>query len=303
MAPQILTLVLAVLASPAAAFAQADVPDLARQAQTLESDGKNMEALALYKKALAANPRQFEAHLGIGRVLDMEGQYAEARTHIRTAIELAPESGLNQALTTMGVAYAFEGNAAEAAAFYQKAFDRQMQAGAPNSAANTANALGRVYLETGDLGNAEKWYRAGYEAAKKASASSPGQSDLTEMRWHHAQARLAARRKQFDAARKHLDEVHAIVARGTLDESQQAQYPHLAGYVAFHQGRYDEAITALAKADQADPFILSLMAQAYEHKQDHARARELHARVLAQPGHSLQAAFSRPLARKRLEAR
>ena len=196
----------------------------------------------------------------------------------------------------MAVSYAFEGNAAEAAKYYQRVFDRQNTAGALDQAAGTANAIGRVYLENGDMANAETWYRTGHETASRQDTRTPEQSDLTDMRWHHAQARIAARRKQFDAAHKHVDEVRAIVARGTLDETQQAQYPHVAGYVAFYEGSADRAIAELSKADQDDPFILSLLAQSLEQKNDQTKARELFTKILASPDHTLQAAFARRIA-------
>jgi tetratricopeptide (TPR) repeat protein len=306
MKQQMLALTLVTLAMTTGTSAQqgtaTDQAELAKQAQKLESDGKRKEALAVYRQILDKDPKYFDAHLGLGRVLDLEGQYAEARLHIQKAIELAPESEMNSAISIMAVSYAFEGNAAEAAKYYQKVFDRQILAGAPDSAGGTANALGRVYLETGDFENAEKWYRIGYERVTKIAKRTPAQTDLTEMRWHHAQARIAARRKQFGVARRHLADVRDIVGRGTLDEAQQAQYPHVAGYVRFYEGNYDLAIAQLSKASQQDPFILSLLAQSYDHKKDQATARELYRRILERPDHSLQAAFARPLAERRLAA-
>jgi tetratricopeptide (TPR) repeat protein len=294
---------IAALAMSSTASAQtgatSEAADLVKQGQKLESSGKWTEAIALYRDALERNSAQFDAYLGIGRVLDLEGQYAEARQHIEKAIELAPETGLSPALSTMAVAYAFESKAAESAKYYQKVFDRQIQAGAPEAAAGTANALGRVYLESGDAGNAEKWYRTGYETAKKIEKRTPEDVDLWEMRWQHAQGRIAARRKQFDAARKHVDAVRTIVERGTLDEGQRLNLPHLAGYVAFYEGNHDAAIAELSKAEPADPFILGLLAQSYEQKGEKAKASELYERILQLPGHSLQAAFSRPLARRK----
>lgn len=288
----------------AAAYAQqasgTDLAELVKQAQKLENDGQRKEAVAEYRQILDKDPKHVGAHLGIGRVLDIEGQYAEARRHLQRAIDAASDQEMNQALSTMAVSYAFEGNATEAATYYQRIFDRQIKAGAPDSAGGTANALGRVYLETGDAANAEKWYRTGYESATKADKITPEQKDLTEMRWHHAQARIAARRRQPDAARKHVDEVRAIVDRGKLEESQRIQYPYVAGYVAFYQGDYERAIAELSKADPDDPFILSLLAQAYEQKKDQAKARELYSKIVTLPDHSLQAAFARPVAQRRL---
>ena len=303
MRQRILAFAIATSTFGTAAFAQTpqtEPADLVKQGQKLEFSGKRSDAMALYKQALEKNPKQFDAHLGIGRVLDVEGKYAEARQHIQKAIDLAPENGLGPALSTMAVAHAFEGNAAESAKYYQRVFDRQTKAGALDAAAGTANALARVYLETGDMANAEKWYRTGYETAKKVDNLTPEQSDLWAMRWHHAEGRLAARRKRFDQARKHLGEARAVADRGRLDDFQRTQIPYLAGYVAFYEGNLDEAIAELSKADQEDPFILSLLAQAYEQKKDQAKARELYSKVLEAPGHSLQIAFSRPLAQRRI---
>lgn len=307
MSKQILALTLLSLTfGPSSRARQATPVDagvLSKQAQQLESGGKRKEALVMFRLIVEKDPANVAAHLGIGRVLDIEGQYAEARQHLQKAIDAASEKEINGALSTMAISYAFEGNTAEAAKYYGRLFDRQISAGATDSAGGTANALGRVYLETGDTANAEKWYRTGYESAMKNEKRTPEQSDLIEMRWRHAQARIAARRKQFDVARKHVDEVRTVVARGKLDEAQEAQYPHVAGYVAFYERTYDHAIAELSRASQEDPFILSLLAQAYEQKADMARARELYTKILDRPDHSLQAAFAVPLAARRLAAR
>lgn len=279
--------------------AAAEAADLVKQAAKLEFGDTWKEALTLYRQAVEKNPSQFDAYLGIGRILDVEGQYEEARQNIQKGIDAAPENGLSPALSTMAVAYAFEGKPADSAKYYQQVFDRQIKANAPDAAAGTANALGRVYLETADLANAEKWYRTGYDTAQKIDKLTPEDKDLWEMRWQHAQARIAARGKHFDLARKHAALVKAIVDRGNLDEGQIANYPHLLGYIAFYEGKYDAAIAELSKAEQQDPFVLSMLAQSYELNQNPAQARELYARILTLRGHSLQAAFSRPLARRK----
>jgi tetratricopeptide (TPR) repeat protein len=293
----------AAIVLPAAAIAQTGAATLTDQAEKLVSSGQRSEALALYRQAVKQDPASFDAQIGIGRLLDLEGQYAEARQHLQKAIEIAPEADRNAALSTMAQSYAFEGNAAEAAKYYQRVFDGQVKASALEGAAGTANALGRVYLETGDVTNAEKWYRVGYDTSGKPvgmEKPTPENTDLWEMRWQHAQARIAARRKQFDVAHRHMDEVRTIIGRGRLAENQRIQYPYLAGYVAFYEGKPDEAIAELSKASQDDPFVLSLLAQAYEQKKDQAKARELWTRIVAMSDHNLQMAFARPLAQRRL---
>ncbi len=296
----IAALAISALSLPGTLSAQ-DAAERLKAANRLEfDDGKRSEAAAIYREVLAGNPASFEAHLGLGRILIVDGKIAEGRQHLDKALAAASENQRNSALSTLAISYVFEGNGATAATFYQQVFDSQLKANAVSPAANAANALGRVLLETGDLDNAEKWYRTGYETAAKIQNVPPEEKDIWEMRWRHAQGRIAARRKQFDAARGHLAAVEGLVAKGTLPDGQQSFAPQLAGYVAFYQGRYDEAIAALAKADQNDPFVLGLLAQAHEQKKEMATAKELYARVLAQPGFSLQMALARPLAARRL---
>ena len=295
-------LIAAMLMMPAAS-GQQDPAALVKEGQKLEFGGKRTEALERYREALKLNPKQFDAHIGIGRVMIVEGKGAEGRKHLQQALEMAPENGINPSLSSLAVAWMFDGNVGEAAKAYQKVLDRQIQAGAREAAAGTANALGRAYLESGDLANAEKWYRQGYETSQKIDKLTPEQTDLWAMRWHHAQGRIAARRKDFAGARKHVDAVKALVDKGTLDESQRNNLPHLEGYVAFYEGRYDDAIAALSKADQNDQFILSLLAQSHEGKKDTAKARELYQKIVDAPGYSLQVALARPLAQRKLAAR
>jgi tetratricopeptide (TPR) repeat protein len=295
------TIALLAILAPSVTPFQADAHRLAEEARALESSGKRGDALAAYQQVLKADPASFDAHIGIGRVLDLEGKYAEARPHLQKALELASGDDVNAALATLAQSYVFEGQAADAATYYQKAFDRQSGAGTLDAAAGTANALGRVYLETGDVANAEKWYRTGYDTIRRMKTQTPDQTDLWDMRWEHAQSRIAARRKQFDAAHAHLDKVRTIVQGGRLAANQQVQYPYLAGYVAFYEGKPDVAIAELGKASQDDPFVLSLLAQAHEQKQDHDKARAFYRRIVDLPDHSLQMAFARPLAARRLK--
>ena len=238
---------LAVVLLPSVTHGQADVHKLAEEARALESSGKRSEALAAYQQVLKTDPSSFDAQIGIGRVLDLEGKYAEARSHLQKAVELATDDDVNAALATLAQSYAFEGQAADAAKYYQRAFDRQIGAGALDAAAGTANAIGRVYLETGDLANAEKWYRTGYDTSREMKTQTPEQTDLWDMRWEHAQSRIAARRKQFDGAHAHLDKVRTIVGGGRLAANQQVQYPYLAGYAAFYEGIWTRRLRNLAR--------------------------------------------------------
>lgn len=271
-----------------------------QEAQKRADEGKNDEALALYRKALAAEPKSMDAHLGAGRALDFMGQYNEARRHYVQAIELATPEARAQALSAMAVSYAFESNAAEAAKFYQKLFGEQMAAGNPSGAAGTANALGRVYLESGDRENAEKWYRTGYETSKQITSLSDSARDLWLMRWHHAQGRIAARRGNTAEARRHASALSEVLAKGQ-NERERPQYQYLLGYIALEAGEYDQAIAELEKGNLTDSFVLGLIGRAYEKKGDAEKAKAYYTKVLASPSHLVNTAFARQWARKYLK--
>ncbi len=193
------------------------------EARKLDLDGKQSAAIALFRQALARQPDSFDAHYGLGRALDLTGAYDEARQHFARSIELAPESDKEQALRMMGIAWTFAGDAAQASRYFREVFDRRVKERNPAGAAEVANELGRVYLELGDFDNAERWYRTGHEAAGRAADRQPWQVDLADMRWAHAQARIAARRGEAREARRQEAEVKRLLDKGGNDD-QRSQY-------------------------------------------------------------------------------
>lgn len=276
----------------------ADAASMASRARRLQVNGQYDEAAALYTQALAVDPELFEAHLGLGYTLDLQGRYEPAREHLRKALSLARPDAKATALSALAISFVFDGQTAEAAKRYQQLFDDQIAASTLDGAAATANALARLYLETGDLTQAQAWYRTGYDTAKKISGLPADQVDLWEMRWLHAQSRLAARRKDATAAAAHAAALKALIDKGGENASQLPIYQYLVGYNAFHLGEYDTALAELAKGDQRDPFILALEAWSAEKKGDAVLAKQFWTSALAQTGHSLQNALVRETARK-----
>lgn len=201
-------------ATPPPAQAAAVPNPLLKEAAALAGQGKHAEALEVYRRALAADPKLIDAHVGAGQMLDMLGKHEEARQQFRKAIEVAGPEAKDQARTAMAVSYAFESRAADSAKFYEPVFNDRVAAANFTGAAGTANALARVYLESGDFANAEKWYRTGYETSKKIKDLTPAQSDLWQMRWLNAQARIAARRGNAADARTHAAAMKRLSTRG-----------------------------------------------------------------------------------------
>ncbi len=270
-----------------------------KQAQQLNSEGKQDEALAILNPLLAGDPKNYEANLTAGIVLDLKGDYGKAHTYLLQAIEFAPPDRRVQALRTTAVSYTFQCDLPQVARYEQLAFDAQMKDQKFSDAAGTANELARIYLECGDTADAAKWYQTGYDTALRTPNLSEADRDLWSFRLENAKARIAAREgkpKQADA--------DVAAAKTALDQSknadQQRFFPYLTGYVAFYQGNYKSAIEELQKADQKDPFILVLLAQAYEKTGNQSEATKYYKQVLTINSHNPTNAFARPLAKKKL---
>lgn len=291
-------LVAALLLLSLLALAQSN-DDLIKQARKLNNEGHQDQALALYTQVLQADPNSYQANLGAGMVLDLDGRYDEARRYLAKAIEVAPPESKSQAARAMAFSYAFERKAADAARYEQPLYDEDIAGKNFFAAGELANELARIYLEAGDLENAQKWYAMGHEAGLKQSDIKPDGIDLWNFRWEHAQARIAARRSKRAEAQQHVVAAKAILDKGT-NPQQAPFFPYLEGYVACYLGDTKAAIAALQRADQRDPFILVLLAQAYEKSGDKAQAVEYYRKVLAVNSHNPTNAFARPIAKKKL---
>jgi tetratricopeptide (TPR) repeat protein len=288
---------------PAAAAAD-PAATLIKQGQQLLREGRHDGALEAFvaaaDKAPAKTAVRSTAEMQAGVVLDLLGRYAEARKRFAQAIDAAPSNTeKDRATRAMAMSYAFERNCDGAAGYAGPLYERNLASGAFFDAGEVANELARVCLESNSLDQAAIWYKRGYDAGLKELDLKPARRDLWEFRWEHAQARLAARRGQAGEARRHVEAAKAALDKGTNPE-QAPFFPYLVGYVAFYTGDLVTATAELQKANQNDPFIICLLAQAYEKQGDKARADELYRKVLTSNAHNPTNAYARPLAKQKL---
>lgn len=273
--------------------------DLAQQGDKLSNQGKQDEAIALYRQAIEKSPDSYEAHLGMGEALDLKGEYAQAREHLEKAIDLAPSDSKSQALRATAVSYAFESNGAKAEEYEVQVFDARIRKDDFIAAGETCTELARIYLESGNLDQAYKWYKTGYETALRKPDISEAEKNLWLFRWENAQARIAARQGKAGEAKQHIPAAKAALDKAS-NPDQARFYPYLTGYAAFYLKDYKTAIADLLKADQRDPLNLALLGEAYEKTGEAAKAKDYYRKVLQSNAHNPTNAFARPLAKKRL---
>jgi tetratricopeptide (TPR) repeat protein len=282
-----------------AASEDRDASRLVKQGEKLNGEGKQAEAIVLYRRALQISPTLFDAHQDMGIALDLQGDYEQARLQFDKALVLATPDQQPQALRALAVSFAFEGKAKQSERYEQQVFDARAAKSDFSGAGEIANEMGRIALESGDLDDAFKWYQIGYEMALRKPSLEDNYRSLWDFRWAHAQARIAARRGQAEEAQKQVAAAKAALEKARNPE-QEKFFPYLTGYVAFYLGDNQTAITELQKADQRDPFILALLGQAYEKSGDKTHGLDCYRKVMAANTHNPANAFARPLARKRL---
>jgi tetratricopeptide (TPR) repeat protein len=290
---------------PAAATPAAPAPgsaaDLVQRGEKLSRDGKQDEALALYRQVLDKSPDNYQANLDSGAALDLKGEYGKAQEHLTKAVEVAPADSKEQALRALAFSYAFQGDAFKAAEPEMQVFNARLAKGDSVAAAEACNELARIYLELGDPDHAYKWYKMGFDTVSRKPDLSEADKNLWLFRWESAQARVAARRGNADEAQPHVRAAKAALDKAN-NPDQMRFYPYLTGYVAFYTGDFRTAISELQKADQRDPLNLALLGQAYEKSGDAAQARDYYRKVLDINFHNPTNAFARPLAKKKLES-
>ena len=279
---------------------------MVQQARRLTSQGKLDDAWSEAQKAMQADAKNSDAHQAAGVILDLQGKYADARKHLQEAIDTAANDREKaSARRSLAVSYFFERNAKGAEEAEKPLIDEDMAKQDYAGAADICNELGRLLLESGDYDGALKYYRMGHQAAKQADIS-PEQHALWDWRWENAHARIMIRQGKKAEAQKDIDEgKKALDKTSPEDQKAQAQYwPYLTGYVAYYSGDYEKAIPDLKdasdKANGRDPFILALLAQAYEKTGKKDEAADLYKKILTMYQHNPTGAYARPIAKKAL---
>lgn len=249
--------------------------------------------------------------------LDTQGSHAAARAIFQQLIDgAATPAAKAAAQRRMALSYAFEGNCKESVRYEELVVDywKTREQAEPQNAfyqqGEMANEAARICIDAGDLDTAERMYRRGSELGLKEPEPKTHPKALWDYRLAHALGRLAARRGNAAEARKQVAEARRLLDADSAMAAQQARfYPYLVGYVALYTNDLGTAESELTKAlamqgNTTDPFLHILLGMTYEKKGEAARATPLYQKAYdLSTAHNPPAAFSRPFARKKLAAR
>ena len=197
--------------------------------KNLEIQGRYEEALAAYRVDVEQHPN-YEVHSRLGVVLNELGRFKEAETHLRRAIALNPQA--RSAHLNLGVVLYKQGRYEEALAPARAAAEQR-----PDSFQAHAN-LGSVLIELGRFEEAE-------QPLHRALAINP----------HHVETLYSFATLRLEQQR--YDEMLQLLQRLIALEPNDADAHVSIGVALYYLGRSDEALQRFDHALSLDPTLES----------------------------------------------
>jgi tetratricopeptide (TPR) repeat protein len=227
-----------------------------------DAEGKTEQAKDYYRKAAAADPKQFEAHLALGLILAKEGDPG-AREQLQAAATLNPNPPNPQAKAQALRALARLLRNTDPGTARQALIDALTIT--PETPEDTLLAA-EIAEAAGDNDVAEQAYRRALAVTPNSSAAVAGLAHL-----------LLKEKKYADAEPL----LKAALGRDPDDPALNAQYAALLA----EQGRSREAIPPLEKLHQLEPndrSIAEMLADGYAQAGDTEKADAAYAQLLAE---------------------
>ena len=247
-------------------------------AELLMKRGRFDESIAQYQKALSIDPHFGNSRIGIASNLMLQGKHDAAAAEAQKLYDAARDDGDRRfALFARTVIYVDGGRTKAALAEAQKEYD--LDAGRGDSANMSADALliGNILLDAGRPAAAAERFRHSLDILEQSSLSSDVKEDA-KLAAHYNDGRVALAKGDLATAKS---ESAAYI--GGAEERHNTfrirQAHELAGMIALAERGFDAAISELGQANQQDPQVLFLTAQAYRGKGDAAKAKDLAGRA------------------------
>ena len=243
--------------------------------------GRYDESIAMYRKALAADPHFAPSRFGIASNLMFQGKHDAARAELWSLHQSARNDGERRtALFGAAVVYSDEGKFEQALGELEKEYAVAEKIDDAAGMAADLVAMGDVALEAGRVDDARTYYLRSLERQERSDLSPEVKQDA-RLTQHYNLGRVALKNGDLAGAREHATAfLSGALAKNNTGEILQAHA--LAGAIALEQKSYELALGELQQANQQDPYTLYRMALAYQGKRDTTRAKEYFTRAADQ---------------------
>jgi tetratricopeptide (TPR) repeat protein len=244
-------------------------------AELLMKMGRFDESVAQYKKALSIDPNFSNSHFGIAANRMFQGKHAEAITEAQKLADAARNDGDRRfAFFIKSVVYADQGKTDQAIKETEKEYAFDSKIGDPSQMAADANTIGIILLDAGKPVEAQKRFQQALDLQVNSGLSPEAKEDA-KLAHHYNLGRVALARTDLATAKSEAGQyLKGAEAKQNSTRIQQAH--ELAGTVALKEKNFDQAISELGQANQQDPYVVYVLALAYEGKGDKAKATELY---------------------------
>jgi tetratricopeptide (TPR) repeat protein len=266
-------------------------------AELLMKTGRFEESIENYRKALEANPYFIASYSGIAHNQVFLGDGEAARATLKELRGKARNVGEERAsLFWTIVTYVHEGDW-EAALETCSEMRGLAEAGDDwGAVAGDFNLMGDLLLEAGRTDEAAAAYEKSIAAIDKADVREEVKENV-QRNILFDEARVSMARGDLDAARETAARYgEAVTARGIPFEVRQHQ--ELEGRLAMAEGDAAAAITHLEQANQQNPRVLLLLAEAYRAQDQPEQAAEYAARAADYNSLGINYAYARAAAQK-----
>lgn len=270
-------------------------------AELLMKNGRFEESIVNYEKALAIKPDFLFSFIGIGHNLIFLGRADEARQVFDRMYAEAPSVDQRRtALLWKAMSHVYEGNPDKALAVSSERFALAEEDDDPVSMAGDRVLMGQILLESGDTDRALKRFIDSVQLVGTAGVPDDFTAN-TQRNFLYWKARVALKQDRLDDARAELTAYREQVEQRQVPFELRRLH-ELDGELALAGGDSVAALESLRQANQQDPRILLLTAQAHQAAGNLEEARKFAAQAAHYNGLVVGYAFVREPALSLLEA-
>ena len=232
-------------------------------AEFLMKMGRHDESIAQYRKALEVDPTFTASDVGITVNQSLMGQGDAARQTADALFAKAANDGIRrQALLWKAAAYLHEGNKAKA---IQILDERRAISEATSdwlAVSNDDVLIGQTLLDLGDAQKAAERFQWSIDEVAKANAPE-GVKEATRRNHLYNEALVALAKGDIAIAKEKSAAYHTAVQEPAVPFELRQDH-ELMGRIALAEGDASGALAHLGQANQQDPRVLLLTAQAYK---------------------------------------